>query len=131
MNGKMNNKDSSDMTLNELFVQQMVNQDKMLDIGLYNGYKMNGTESVPVDDIRLASYHIQHLMSEIGEVLDADKRWKNFRNEKYDKNAKLEEIADCFIILMNISMFSGIDGKELSKAIKAKLDKVSKRIINN
>lgn len=131
MNGKMNNKDSSDMTLNELFVQQMVNQDKMLDIGLYNDYKMNGTESVPVDDIRLASYHIQHLMSEIGEVLDADKRWKNFRNEKYDKNAKLEEIADCFIILMNISMFSGIDGRELSKAIKAKLDKVSKRIINN
>lgn len=127
----MNNKDSSDMTLNELFVQQMVNQDKMLDIGLYNDYKMNGTESVPVDDIRLASYHIQHLMSEIGEVLDADKRWKNFRNEKYDKNAKLEEIADCFIILMNISMFSGIDGRELSKAIKAKLDKVSKRIINN
>ena len=131
MNGKMNNKDSSDMTLNELFVQQMVNQDKMLDMGLYNDYKMNGTESVPVDDIRLASYHIQHLMSEIGEVLDADKRWKNFRNEKYDKNAKLEEIADCFIILMNSSMFSGIDGRELSKAIKAKLDKVSKRIINN
>ena len=131
MNGKMNNKDSSDITLNELFVQQMVNQDKMLDIGLYNDYKMNDTESVPVDDIRLASYHIQHLMSEIGEVLDADKRWKNFRNEKYDKNAKLEEIADCFIILMNISMFSGINGKELSKAIKTKLDKVSKRIINN
>lgn len=131
MNGKMNNKDSSDMTLNELFVQQMVNQDKMLDVGLYNDYKMNGTESVPVDDIRLASYHIQHLMSEIGEVLDADKRWKNFRNEKYDKNAKLEEIADCFIILMNISMFSGINGRELSKAIKTKLDKVSKRIINN
>ena len=127
----MNNKDSSDITLNELFVQQMVNQDKMLDIGLYNDYKMNDTESVPVDDIRLASYHIQHLMSEIGEVLDADKRWKNFRNEKYDKNAKLEEIADCFIILMNISMFSGINGKELSKAIKTKLDKVSKRIINN
>lgn len=126
-NGKMN-KDFSDLTLNELFVQQMVNQDKMLDCGLYDDYKMNGTESVPADDIRLASYHIQHLMSEVGEVLDADKRWKNFRNEKYDKSAKLEEIADCFIVLMNVSMFSGIDGRELSKAIKKKLDKVSKRI---
>lgn len=130
MIGKKNKQEFGSLTLNELFIQQMVNQDKMLDIGLYDDYKMDGTKSVPVDDIRLASYHVQHLMSEVGEVLDADKRWKNFRNEKCDKNAKLEEIADCFIVLMNISMFSGINGEELSKAIKDKLDKVSKRVEN-
>ena len=122
-NGKTNN-----LTLNDLFVQQMMNQDKMLQDGMYDDYKMNGTECVPVDDVRLASYHIQHLVSEIGEVLDADKRWKNFRNEKYDKDAKVEELADCFIVLMNIAMYSGINGREMTEAIKEKLDKVSKRI---
>lgn len=121
--GKTNN-----LTLNDLFVQQMMNQDKMIQDGMYDDYKMNSTECVPVDDIRLASYHVQHLVSEIGEVLDADKRWKNFRNEKYDKDAKIEELADCFIVLMNISMYSGINGREMTEAIKEKLDKVSKRI---
>ena len=129
MSGKTNNiKDFGDLTLNELFAQQMANQNKMLEKGLYEAYKQIGTESVPVDDICLASYHIQHLMSEIGEVLDADKRWKNFRNEKYDRVAKCDEIADCFIVLMNIAMFSKIDGVELAKAIKKKLDKVSERV---
>lgn len=122
-NGKTNN-----LTLNDLFVQQMINQDKMLKDGMYDDYKMSDTECVPVDDVRLASYHVQHLISEIGEVLDADKRWKNFRNEKYDKDAKIEELADCFIVLMNISMYSGINGREMTEAIKEKLDKVSKRI---
>lgn len=121
--GKTNN-----LTLNDLFVQQMMNQDKMIQDGMYDDYKMSSTECVPVDDIRLASYHVQHLVSEIGEVLDADKRWKNFRNEKYDKDAKIEELADCFIVLMNIAMYSGINGKEMTEAIKEKLDKVSKRI---
>ena len=74
------------------------------------------------------SYHVQQLMSEIGEVLDADKRWKNFRNQKYDENAKLEEIADCFIVLMNIAMFSGFDGNRLYDAIEKKINEVSERI---
>lgn len=123
MNGKTNN-----FTLNDLFIQQMMNQEKMLKKGMYDDYKMNSTKCVPVDDVRLASYHVQHLISEIGEVLDADKRWKNFRNEKYDKSAKLEELADCFIVLMNIAMYSDINDKEMVEAIKEKLDKVSERI---
>lgn len=123
MNGKTNN-----LTLNDLFIQQMMNQEKMLKKGMYDDYKMKGTKCVPVDDVRLASYHVQHLMSEIGEVLDADKRWKNFRNEKYDKSAKLEELADCFIVLMNIAMYSDINDKEMVEAIKEKLNKVSERI---
>ena len=122
-NGKTNN-----LTLNDLFVQQMMNQDKMLQDGMYDDYKMSSTECVPVDDVRLASYHVQHLVSEIGEVLDADKRWKNFRNEKYDKDAKVEELADCFIVLMNIAMYSDIDAPELSKAIYNKIKKVSDRV---
>ncbi len=122
MSGKTNK------TLNDLFNQQKENQNKMLKDGLYDMFKSNYTTSIPVDDIKLMSYHIQQLMSEIGEILDADKRWKNFRNQKYNENAKLEEIADCFIVLMNVTMFSGFDGIQLTEAIENKLNKVSNRI---
>lgn len=119
----------SAITFKELFDKQLVNQDKMLHDGKYNDYKLDTTTiTVPVDDVKLASYHVQQLMSEIGEVLDADKRWKNFRNNKYDRDAKVEELADCFIVLMNIAMFSGVDAKEFVDAISQKLDVVSERI---
>ena len=124
MIGKTNNP----MTLQYLFKHQMANQSKMLQDGMYDMFKSEGTTTIPVDDVRLMSYHIQQLMSEIGEVLDADKRWKNFRNQKYDEGAKLEEIADCFIVLMNVAMFSGFDGIQLTDAIVNKLNEVSERI---
>lgn len=116
------------LTLQDLFNRQMTNQSKMLQDGMYDIFKSESTDTIPVDDVKLMSYHIQQLMSEIGEVLDADKRWKNFRNQKYDENAKLEEIADCFIVLMNVAMFSGFDGSQLVDAIEKKLNKVSERI---
>ena len=107
----------------------------MLKNGMYdkfvdNGYQI-GEIGLPVDRPMLASYHVQQLVSEIGEVLDADKRWKNFRNEKYDKDAKAEELADCFIVLMNICMFSGLSGEDMEQAISSKIDKVSARISEN
>ena len=95
---------------------------------MYDVFKSEGTKNVPVDDVKLMSYHIMQLMSEIGEVLDADKRWKNFRNQKYDEDSKLEEIADCFIVMMNVAMFSGFNGDQLVEAIKKKLNEVSERI---
>lgn len=107
---------------------QVQNQSKMLQDEMYDMFKLEGTSTVPADDVKLMSYHIQQLMSEIGEILDADKRWKNFRNQKYDKSAKLEEIADCFIVLMNVAMFSGFDGTQLTDAIETKISKVSERI---
>lgn len=124
MIGKTNNP----LTLHDLFNRQVMNQIKMLQDGMYDMFKSEGTTTIPVDDVKLMSYHIQQLMSEIGEVLDADKRWKNFRNQKYDESAKLEEIADCFIVLMNVAMFSGFDGIQLTDAITNKLNEVSERI---
>lgn len=124
----MNGKTKDKLTLQDLFNKQMANQSKMLQDGMYDMFKSESTHSIPADDVRLMSYHIQQLMSEIGEVLDADKRWKNFRNQKYDVSAKLEEIADCFIVMMNIVMFSGFDGNQLVDAIDKKLTKVSERI---
>lgn len=124
-NGKTRN---NPVTFESLFNLQKANQSKMLQDGMYDAFKSEGTTTIPVDDVKLMSYHIQQLMSEIGEVLDADKRWKNFRNQKYDENAKLEEIADCFIVMMNVAMFSGFDGFQLVEAIEEKLNKVSERI---
>ena len=124
MTGKMINA----ITLQQLFNTQLITQDKLIHKGIYDRYKDEHTVTVPVDDVGLASYHIQQLMSEIGEVLDADKRWKSHRNNKYDKNAKLEELADCFVVLMNIAMFSGFDGNDLENAIQKKLCIVPDRI---
>lgn len=124
----MNGKTTNATTLQQLFNTQLVTQDKLISKGVYDRYKNEHTVTVPVDDVGLASYHIQQLMSEIGEVLDADKRWKSHRNDKYDEQAKLEEIADCFIVLMNVAMFSGFDCVQLTEAIEKKLNKVSERI---
>lgn len=123
--------DPAEVSLSALFRHQMNNQSRMLAEGMYDAFKSEGTGNVPVDDVRLMSYHVQQLMSEIGEVLDADKRWKNFRNQKYDKDAKLEEIADCFIVMMNVAMFSGFDGGDVAQAIIDKLNQVSDRIFDN
>ena len=100
----------------ELFHAQRLNQIFLLNAGKYDEFT-DSHEPEPVDDPHLCSYHVQQLVSEIGEVLEADKRWKNFRNDKYDRDAKLDEIADCFIVLMNISMFSGFSADDVANAI--------------
>lgn len=116
------------VSFQNLFNRQKANQIRMLQAGMYDEFKSKSTKTVPVDDVKLMSYHVQQLMSEIGEVLSADKRWKNFRNVVYDADGKLEEIADCFIVLMNIAMFSGFDDEQLVNAIKNKISEVGQRI---
>jgi NTP pyrophosphatase (non-canonical NTP hydrolase) len=118
-------------SLSELYLEQMENQKIMIKNGMYDQYidwVTKNQRDLPIDHPQLASYHIQQLISEIGEVLEVDKRWKNFRNAKYSKNDKLEELADCFIVLMNIVMFSGFSSTELYNAIYSKIEVVNKRI---
>ena len=126
MNGKMNN-----LSLEQLFDLQVNNQNLLIKKGSYEGFSSRTVTSTPIDDPRLCSYHVQQLVSEIGEVLEADKRWKNFRNDRYDKDAKLDEIADCFIVLMNVAMYSGFSGSEITEAIKNKIEIVHERVANS
>lgn len=115
----------------DMFEKQAENQRVMFGKGMYDGFAdnpINKYTELPIDDPKLSSYHIQQLVSEIGEVLEADKRWKNFRNDAYDKDEKLREIADCFIVLMNIAMFSGFEAKDVYYAIRDKIEEVSIRI---
>lgn len=130
---------SVDVSFENAFRKQLENQQTMIDRHMYDG-NINDQEyeelvveghMIPYDSVSLGSYHIQQLVSEIGEVLDADKRWKNFRNEKYDPEAKLDEIADCFIVLMNVAIFSGFNANDIMSAVNLKLDVVKKRIADN
>lgn len=123
------------MDFKKVYEKQGENQRDMLKLGMYDKshcsestYKDRYNVELPIDDVRLASYHIQQLMSEVGELLDADKRWKNFRNEKYDKDAKLDELVDCYIELFNISMFSGFSAEDVYNAIFKKLGVIKSRI---
>lgn len=112
-----------------LYDRQVSLQSRMADNGMYEG--IDPYLVIPQDIPSLASYHVQQLVSEIGEVLEADKRWKNFRNDKYDPDAKLDEIADCFIVLMNIAMFSGFNSSDVYDAIVMKQNIVDIRINRN
>ena len=127
---------SVDVSFENAFKKQLRNQQDLVAKHTYDDYMSSNDyfelidcdTSLPYDSVQLCSYHIQQLMSEIGEVLDADKRWKNFRNEKYDPDAKLDEIADCMIVLMNIAIFSGFNATDVMSAVNMKLDVVSRRI---
>lgn len=105
-----------------LYEQNKENQELLL---LLKGDK----KTLPCDDLQMFSNNIQHLISEIGEVLEADKRWKVIRNKKYDRKNKIEEIADCYIALLNIAMYSDISGQELKDAIIEKIGKNKVRIL--
>jgi len=78
-------------------------------------------ENLPIDNPKKFQYHVTALQEEIGEVLKVDKRWKTHRNNTYDKQEKLNEIADVFITAMNMSIWSGFDHKELMTAIESKI----------
>lgn len=127
---------SVDASFENAFKKQISNQQALVDKHMYDDYMSSNdyyelvysSVGLPYDSVQLCSYHIQQLVSEIGEVLDADKRWKNFRNEKYDPDAKLGEIADCMIVLMNLAIFSGFNATDVMSAVNMKLDVVSRRI---
>lgn len=91
-------------------------------------FQINVTGKPPKDDTRWFQYHVTAMSEEIGEVLKADKRWKTHRNAFYDKENKLEEIADIFITAINISMFSGFDSETILSAIAAKISENSKKL---
>ena len=83
----------------------------------------------PGDNLHQFSYHIQAMVEELGEVMKADKRWKTHRNNRYEPDEKLDEIADVFITAMNIAIHSGFTAEEIEKAISNKIDENYKRLM--
>jgi NTP pyrophosphatase (non-canonical NTP hydrolase) len=79
-------------------------------------------DELPKDNREKFALFTLALVEEIGEVLDTDKRWKIMRKTKYNKIDKINEIADCFIHLINICLYSGFDAEEVFKAIDKKIN---------
>lgn len=112
------NLDEKIVSLNFLYRLQTRFQNEICNKIGYNGEKIM---ELPVDKPDIFQCQCLMLLEEIGELVKSDKRWKNFRNEKYDKTNKLEEIADCFIVLFNICLFSDFDCSEVEQAIMDKM----------
>lgn len=71
-------------------------------------------KEVPIDNIELFKQQVVQMISELGEVLQEDKRWKNNRNSKYlDKSKKLTELVDVLHVTINLFLFSGFDWHEV------------------
>lgn len=107
-------------SFDSLFQQQISFQRKV--------EKLNENFPIPKDSPERFIYHMTALQEEMGEVLKADKRWKTHRNSNHDPVEKLDEIADCYITLMNVSMWSGFDASDIIEAIGFKIDENNKRL---
>lgn len=82
----------------------------------------------PFDDPLRFQYHMNAMQEELGEVLKSDKRWKTHRNETFNKDEKIDELADCFITLMNISLWSGFDEEQIIEGVARKIKRNYDRI---
>lgn len=82
-------------------------------------FAMFKTET-PVDSVEDFKYSILALIGELGEVLDADRRWKNIRKGAYSREAKLDELVDCMAFLLNAILYSGYSAEEFEKAFMDK-----------
>lgn len=79
---------------------------------------------LPIDSSTDFQYHLCLMIEELGELAKTDKRWreKDGLDTKPNGN-KLDEIADVFIVAMNLSMFSGFNYEDIMSAIEVKLSK--------
>lgn len=86
--------------------------------------------ALPLDDPQMFQYHMTAMTEELGEVLKADKRWKTHRNTAHNPEEKLDEIADCFITMFNVAMWSGYSKDELFEGIFDKIVQNNIRLDN-
>ena len=113
-------------TFESLYQLQIGFQEEIINENKYEDLPKESYENLPIDNPKLFAYHIEHLVCEIGEVLSADKRWKNMRRHTTQEmlEHKKEEIADCFIVLMNVCIYSGLTASDV-------MDLIEKKIIKN
>ena len=84
--------------------------------------------ALPQDDIDWFTYHMRAMVEELGEVTKADKRWKTHRNDNFNQEEKVYELADVFITAMNLAIYSGLSGQEMFDAINKKIKENVKRL---
>ena len=107
--------------MSKLTIDEMLERQSKLQKVMF-GYEL------PNDLIEDFKYSVLGLIGELGEVLDADSRWKNVRIKGYDSNAKLDELVDCMAFLLNMILFSGYTSEEFANAFIAKNKKNFERV---
>lgn len=86
---------------------------------------------IPHDNVKWFQYHMTAMVEELGEVLKADKRWKTVRNTRFVREEKLEELADVYITLLNMTMWSGFTSEELEQSVMKKIKENKERCKGN
>lgn len=84
-------------------------------------------QTLPVDSRLDFRDQICLMAEELGELAKTDKRWRKERTKP--DGDKLDEIADVFIVAMNLSMFSGFTYEDIIKAIEDKLSRNEQRFL--
>lgn len=106
--------------------------------GLYRMFEMQKQlqeyltgASLPDDRPDLVSYHALGLISELGEVLQTNKNWKPWNIEKpklpVNMNELRNEMADCWLFLINLTMSLNINSDDILKAFADKYKEVAAR----
>lgn len=90
--------------------------------------KIAFNKELPNHEPELISYFALGLVGEVGEVLQADKTWKPFNKGIRDEWLTLEELADCWLFLINLTLAEGYDCREIKEMILDKQAIVFERI---
>lgn len=113
---------------NEILVDKL---EELMQRQIQFQFEIVDVDFLPQDLPKEFSYHMLAMMEEMGEVLKADKRWKTHRNKRFVFDEKLDEIADLFITLMNICIFSNISSNKLIEAVENKISENYMRIMGD
>ncbi|WP_372674180.1 dUTPase [Acidithiobacillus sp.] len=72
-------------------------------------------KELPADEPNIMGNNILALLAELGEVMQEDKRWKNWCKNPPTPNFKnkKKEIIDCIHFMINICLYSGMDANEM------------------
>ena len=112
--------------LSELFIAQIMFQKKLCLSGKVNA---NVNDIGEEDDIDNYKYHLIAMSEEFGELVKSDKRWKNLRNNHYNKENKLEELSDVLITFINLCIFSGFSVNDIYNSTYNKIKENGKRLL--
>ena len=75
------------------------------------------------------STYMLGLESEVGEVLQADKTWKPFHKGERDPQAVKQELADCFLYLINAALAQGMSAWDMLDEMRKKQVVIEERML--
>ena len=89
-------------------LQEMFDKQKVLQERFYN-------IKTPTDNPVKMSDMVKTIVAEIGEILECDQRWKEWRKNppEVDMVNKRMEVADLWHFVINLTLFSNMDANDV------------------